>query len=202
MILTNKKTTVKPLMKTTKMNKTTSGFTMIEIVIVLAILSITATFAVPRLSGWLENNRLKLAARELYSNMQKAKSEALKRNCSIGVTFSTVTFPAQGGGYKIFLDNGSGTAGNATLDPGETILLQVGMPQGCTLYKANFSAPATATPTSSTGFNSRGLLLQKNNWVGNGSVELRNNNSVWYKMSLSNSGYPKIRKSYDGTNWH
>lgn len=175
------------------MLNTGTGFTLLETLIVLAIMVIAMTVAIPNIMLWLSNYRLKAAARELYSNMQKAKSEALKRNCSVGITFSTVTFPAQGGGYTIFLDNGdgAGTADNAVQDGGEVTLLPVAMPLGCTLYEASFGG------TSRTGYNSRGFPLGNRT----GSARLRNNNSVWYEMALSNSGYPKIRKSYDGTNW-
>ncbi len=180
-------------MKNRRRIKTDSGFSLLELVVVVLILSITAAIAVPNLRGWLVNHRLQAAARELYSNMQRAKSEALKRNCSIGVTFSTVTFPAQGGGYTIFLDDGSGggTVGNAKRDGSEQILANVIMPENCTLYGANFLSK------KSTGYNSRGLPLKSRD----GSAFLRNDNSVYYKMSLSKSGYPKIRKSLDGTHW-
>jgi type IV fimbrial biogenesis protein FimT len=177
-----------------KILKTATGFTLLEIIIVLAIMAIAMTIAIPNVMSWLPNYRLKAAARELYSNMQKAKSEALKRNCSVGITFSTVTFPTQGGEYTVFLDNGdgAGTADNAIQDGGEVTLLAVAMPIGCTLYQASFSG------TPMTGYNSRGFPLGNRT----GSARLRNNNSVWYEMALSNSGYPKIRKSHDGTNWN
>jgi type IV fimbrial biogenesis protein FimT len=174
-----------------KILKTATGFTLLETMIVLAIVAILVAAAVPNVLAWLSNYRLKAAASDLYANMQKAKSEALKRNCDVGITFSTVAFPAQGGGYMVFLDNGAGTdAGNAVQDVGETTLLTVAMPPGCTLEQASFNG-------TSTGYNSRGFPL--GNRVG--SAILRNNKSLWYRMSLSNSGYPKIRKSRDGTNW-
>ncbi|MDX9964748.1 GspH/FimT family pseudopilin [Desulfobacter postgatei] len=179
-----------------KILKTATGFTLLEIIIVLAIMAIAMTIAIPNVMSWLPDYRLKAAARDLYSNMQKAKSEALKRNCSVGITFSTVTFPTQGGGYTVFLDNGAGTnAGNAVQDPGEATLLTVAMPSGCTLYEAIFFSTSGNTPR--TIYNSRGFPGNKT-----GHARLRNNNSVWYEMALSNSGYPKIRKSHDGTNWN
>nr|WP_320013433.1 GspH/FimT family protein [uncultured Desulfobacter sp.] len=179
-------------MNNNKILKTVTGFTLLETIIVLGILSILVAVAIPNVISWLPNYRLKAAARELYSNMQKAKSEALKRNCSIGITFSTVIFPAQGGGYTVFLDDGAGTkADNAVHDTGEDTLFAVTMPPGCTLDAASFQG------SPRTGYNSRGFPLGNRT----GSATLRNNNSVWYKMGLSNSGYPKIQRSHDGTNW-
>lgn len=193
MLLLNIKLVCK-FMDNNKILRKTTGFTLLETITVLGILSILVAVAVPNVLFWVSNYRLKAAASDLYANMQKAKSEALKRNCDVGITFSTEAYPTQGGSYTIFLDNGVGTdAGNAVQDAGEATLLTVAMPRGCTLCEAEFSDAGT----TNTGYNSRGFPL--NNSTGHAT--LRNNNSRWYKMALSNSGYPKIQRSSDGTNW-
>jgi type IV fimbrial biogenesis protein FimT len=169
-----------------------NGFTLLEVTIALVILVISASIAAMGVISWLPNYRLKGAAREIYSNMQKARSEAVKRNICIGIEFTTVTFPETGGGYTAFFDNGIGSdACNATHDGGEQVLFQIRMPTGCTLFQASFSGG------SATGYNSRGLPLSNRT----GSIEMRNASSRWYKMSLSNSGYPKITESSDGTSY-
>ena len=50
-----------------------SGFTIIELLIVIAVLGILGAIAVPNYLSYLPNARLKSAARDLYSNMQLAK---------------------------------------------------------------------------------------------------------------------------------
>ena len=174
-----------------KIKKSVRGFTLLEVLVVLAILAAVSAVAVPGVMGWLPNYRLQGAARELYSNMQKAKSEAVKRNTSVGIAFTTAAFPTTGGSYTVFLDDGTGggTASNATRDGGERILFRIEMPPNCTLYDASFGGEPV------TGYSSRGLPLGNRT----GSAKLRNNKSRWYQMSLSNSGYPKITKSTDGT---
>ncbi|MCK9172504.1 MAG: GspH/FimT family protein [Desulfuromonas thiophila] len=123
--------------------------------------------------------------------MQKAKSEAVLRNTSIGITFTPVAFPATGGGYTVFIDdgNGGGTAGNAVQDGGERLLFQVTMPSGCSLVSASFSGGVPRT-----GYNSRGLPL--GNRIGN--VQIRNANSNWFRVALSIAGYPTITRSSTG----
>ena len=169
--------------------KNTKGFTLIEIVIVAAIIGILSAIAIPAISNWLPNYRLKSAARDLYSNMQKIKLEAAKRNVAVGITFTTVTYPTTGGGYTAFIDDGSGTgatAGDASQDGTEATLFTVSVPSGCSLITASFSS------SLQTGYNSRGLPLGNRT----GHVVVRNNRSRWYRLDLSNSGYVKIT---DGT---
>ncbi|MBC8551153.1 MAG: GspH/FimT family pseudopilin [Candidatus Brocadiales bacterium] len=171
------------------------GFSLVEIMIVISIFSILAAIAIPNFISWLPNFRLKSAARDLYSTMQKVRLEAVKRNTNVGISFSTVAFPAEGGSYLVFIDDGAGTpgnAGNAVQDAGEATLLQTNLPTSCSLTSASFSG----NPWS--GYNSEGLPL------GNriGSVELRNSQSRWYKISLSNSGHVRLEISSDGANWN
>jgi len=169
-----------------------SGFTLLEVLIVVGIFSITAAVTIPGIMNWLPDYRLKGAARDLYSNMQKARSEAVKRNTNIGISFNTVVFPATGGDYTVFVDNGKGggTAGDAVRHSDEDILFQVEMPPSCSLVETNFTGDAT-------GYNSRGLPL--GNRVGH--VEIRNVNPSWYGIFMSNSGYPDVKRSTNGEDY-
>jgi type IV fimbrial biogenesis protein FimT len=169
--------------------QSTSGFTLLEVLIVVGIFAITAAIAVPGIMNWLPDYRLKGAARDLYSNMQKARSEAVKRNTNVGISFNTVVFPATGGGYTVFVDDGKGggTAGDAVRHSDEDILFQVEMPPSCSLVETTFTSDAT-------GYNSRGLTLRSRI----GHVEIRNRNPNWYGIFLSISGYPDIRRSSTG----
>jgi len=57
-----------------------AGFTMVELLIVLAVLTIMSGIAAPNLRGWMRIYQLKSASTELFSNMQLAKASAVREN--------------------------------------------------------------------------------------------------------------------------
>ena len=65
--------------------KNNKGFSLVETMTVIGIVAIMGMFAVPPMISWLQNKGLNSAARDLYSNMRKAQSIAVKnnRNCAI-----------------------------------------------------------------------------------------------------------------------
>ena len=65
-----------------------SGFTLLEMMIVVAIISILSVLAFPSLSTLIPRNRTKAAARELRGYLQKAKLEAIKQNADCLTVFT------------------------------------------------------------------------------------------------------------------
>ena len=57
-----------------------SGFTLIELAVVIVLLAILAGVGIPNFLSWLPKYRLKSAARDLYSNLQLAKMSAVRSN--------------------------------------------------------------------------------------------------------------------------
>lgn len=65
-----------------------SGFTLIELMIVIVILAILATLAIPSFTDFIEKNRVKNAAEDIYALLNQAKSEAVMRDTDLFVTIN------------------------------------------------------------------------------------------------------------------
>lgn len=69
------------------------GFTLIEMMVVSAIITVGAALAVPAYIQWIARYELRQATTELASNLNLAKMAAKNRNASVSVQLSMITCP-------------------------------------------------------------------------------------------------------------
>jgi type IV fimbrial biogenesis protein FimT len=79
-VLVTSKAMRKPSPPARSIRTSPRGFTAIELVIVMAIVTVLAALALPDLSNLLVNQRLRSAGTDLMSSLIVARSEAIKRN--------------------------------------------------------------------------------------------------------------------------
>lgn len=73
------------------------GFSLIELVVAMAVLGILAVVAAPALSEYFATQRLKGAAEELQTDLQFARMESVQKNATITVTLASAGYTiAQG----------------------------------------------------------------------------------------------------------
>lgn len=163
-----------------------AGFTMVEVMVVMAVLAILATFAVPSFLSWRPNFHLKGASRDLLSNFQKAKVQAVKNRSNCVVAFN-------GAGYQVFLDD---QIENFALDTveGETILTQVNWAEdyndSLTSVSDNFEDDGDAN--NPIAFQPRALPEKTDTSIGGGTVTLTNVNEKKLYVIISDTGVIRI----------
>ncbi len=133
-----------------------SGFTMIELMVVVVVLAVLLTVAVPSFEAVMNANRLAGASNELMASLQTARMEAVKRNARVGICLSAnannsapACATSNANGWIVFAD----TNKNDAFDAGEALLRT-------STVSPSVVVTSSATPTAAGGaivFRSDGL---------------------------------------------
>ena len=165
--------------------KKNNGFTFVELMIAMVIISLLSIVAVPQFNAMLPRYRLKSAARGIQANMQTARLKAIKENNPVQIRFDNTISP----GFYYFdtIDDDVFTAGEFRVD---LLTYKSGIDFGAGNAPLNWNNNACAQATAIT-FGTRGTATPA-------SVYLQNSNAtICYAITTSITGTAKVRM-YNG----
>ena len=194
------------------------GFSLIELIIVVAMIMILAAISVPRLLNTVSDINLRYAATNISGLLQSARMQGVRKN-----TFYTVqpTALSTGGtGYYVHVQGGLYAVGDPLLPLGSQITAYIGLGSGAP-NESTFASGTSGNGLSfapnagpdAPSFNARGLpcigvpatgacplvpgqgfvmFLSKSSAVGNVS---------WASIAITPSGHIQIWTSDSAGNW-
>ena len=126
------------------LRKRESGFTLIEMMVVIVVLVIVAAIAIPTFMSLLPGMRLNGSARAIFVTMNQTRMRAVAEN-----TIGIIKFDPANNTFTAWLDDGP-AGNNWALDSTDTSIKS-----GST--ETGVSISSTTIPYNTFGYNSRGL---------------------------------------------
>ena len=168
------------------------GFTLIELMVVIAIVAILAKIAAPSFSDMMRKNRLSAASSALQVSLNLARSEAVKRGSDALVTVAANTTAGDwANGWTVFVDS-TGTANNAvapTADSSTVTRIEI---------VSKLAGPVSTDSTLSTvkyfTYNGQGKVVTTTGAYGNRQFWFYDDTSDKYCLIVSSSGRVRMEK--------
>lgn len=158
------------------------GVTLIELMVTIAIAAIMLAIGIPSFQAFFTNNRIATAAIDLTSDLNMARSEAVRRGLQVSVRNSNGGGD-WGGGWTMFVDSDR----DGALDAGEeTLRVGAATSGGVTIRgSGNYSNFIAFTPAGRSNLDGRFAVCHDNTLAG-------------AKIVIVN-GVGRIRGGLDGT---
>jgi len=187
------------------------GFSVLELLIVVAVIMILAAITVPRVLNMVSDMNLRYLATNLDGLLQTERSQAIRKNAYYAMQSTTLS--TGGTGYYVHLTGGSYAAGDPLLALGSQMTVHPGTGSG---------APNESTITCGTGctfyagsgvlgFNARGLPCAASSGTclvtsGQGYVFFLTNTIVtgdtsWAAVVVTTAGRVQIWTCDGAGNW-
>lgn len=183
-----------------------NGFTLVDLVATVSVLGIVVTIGIPAFSTWLPDQRLKTAARDLYSNMQLTKIGAIKSNAQWAIVFDA---GATTGRYFICSDDGAndtwdGPAAMGGDDVAERTLDLANYSSGVAYGSGNATDDIPgggSAPPDTITYSSDVAVFNPKGTSNGGYVYLQNSkNATTYGVGTLASGVTRLFK-WTGADW-
>lgn len=133
--------------------RTQRGFSVIELLVVVALIGILTMLSMPMYRQWLQNSQLRASAESILAGLQAARSEAVRLNDAQGVRFRLVgnawVVERVSAPLPVFMQGGGADlAENAVVTPDTGVTEVVFTPLGQTTLAAPLNVDVTHLDTS------------------------------------------------------
>jgi prepilin-type N-terminal cleavage/methylation domain-containing protein len=181
------------------------GFTLVELLMTIALLAFLGMMAGNTFDtkAWMADYRLKSAARDLFSNVQKTRMSAVNENRDWAIVFDT-------GNNQYHLCSNKG-ADNSWSALGDNTIVQtvnfsqyksgIGFGAGSALKDATESASSFSSGFDFVSFNNNVLVFNSRGLASSmGYCYLSNDRGVAYAIGALISGAVRFKK-WNGSSW-
>jgi len=158
------------------LRKRESGFTLTEIIIVIAVLGIMTAIAIPAFMSLLPGMRLNGSARAIFVALSQVRMKAVAQN-----TIGVIKFDPSNNSFTAWLDDGP-AGNNWALDSTDTSIKSGSTETGVSISSTTF-------PSNTFGYNGKGLPAVTPNTY---AVTLTNSNGETQLVQVNALGAIKM----------
>lgn len=168
------------------------GFTLIEVLLVLAILGILLAIVTPYLGDMQQKQQINSEAQAILQNLNRSRSEAAKRNSQVAMTFFQ---PINGTTYDyvVYVDSNR----NFEYDAGEEVIAEILLDYGVAFDTTQGGGDGISIINNddalpSLAWNSRGQPRTNGNALGSGTIYLVGSTGITRSLIISTAGRIRI----------
>jgi prepilin-type N-terminal cleavage/methylation domain-containing protein len=190
--------------------KRNRGFSLIELLIAIAMMMVLAAITVPRALSTISDLRVRYTATNLNGLLQTARMQSIRKNTYY--TVQPTTLPTGDAAYYVHLQAGTYTFGDNVLPIGSQVAVSLGSGSGAPNESSFLSGFGFTTHpgTDYPSFNARGLPCLASGgacpksdlgfvfFVRNASVS---GDTTWASVVITPSGRVQLWTCDGGSNW-